>query len=117
MDKYRRVKKPRSDAVIQENEIRITTKGKMRSYITYATNLLQVRRLLLCLLPAAMLLGAHGIRAALQTGKATEANLRAMGRAINKAITIAEIVKRRVPGLHQVRSPSSWCCWCCWCCC
>jgi hypothetical protein len=25
-----------------------------------------------------------------------------MGRAINKAITIAEIVKRRVPGLHQV---------------
>jgi hypothetical protein len=42
MDKYRRVKKPRSESPIQENEIRITTKGKMRSYITYATNLLEV---------------------------------------------------------------------------
>lgn len=27
--------------------------------------------------------------------------LKATGRAINKAVTIAEILKRRVPGLHQ----------------
>ena len=32
----------------------------------------------------------------------------AAGRAINKAIACVEIVKRRVPGLHQVRSCSHW---------
>jgi len=29
-------------------------------------------------------------------------NLKAMGRAINKTVTIAEIIKRRVPSLHQI---------------
>ena len=41
MDKYRRVEKPKSDlSEIRENEVRITTQGKMRNYISYATNLL-----------------------------------------------------------------------------
>lgn len=41
MDKYRRVDKPKSEfSDIKENEIRITTQGKMRNYISYATNLL-----------------------------------------------------------------------------
>jgi hypothetical protein len=41
MDKYRRVEKPKSDiSDIRENEVRITTQGKMRNYISYATNLL-----------------------------------------------------------------------------
>eukprot|EP00013_Stygamoeba_regulata_P017579 CAMPEP_0177674720 /NCGR_PEP_ID=MMETSP0447-20121125/26747_1 /TAXON_ID=0 /ORGANISM="Stygamoeba regulata, Strain BSH-02190019" /LENGTH=50 /DNA_ID=CAMNT_0019182917 /DNA_START=35 /DNA_END=183 /DNA_ORIENTATION=+ len=40
MEKYRRVAKPRPEpSEIQENEIRVTTQGKMRNYITYATNL------------------------------------------------------------------------------
>lgn len=33
---------------------------------------------------------------------ASSITIKALGRAINKAITIAEILKRRVPGLHQV---------------
>jgi hypothetical protein len=36
------VEKPREEAPIKENEIRITTQGRMRNYITYATTLLQV---------------------------------------------------------------------------
>lgn len=28
--------------------------------------------------------------------------LKAMGRAINKTVTIAEIIKRRIPNLHQI---------------
>jgi DNA-binding protein Alba len=76
MDKYRRVEKPKTETEIQENEIRITTQGKMRNYITYATNLFQ------------------------QKGS-SEVVLKAMGRAINKAVTIAEIIKRRIQNLHQ----------------
>jgi DNA-binding protein Alba len=47
----------------------------MRNYIAYATNLFQKG--------------------------ASEVVLKAMGRAINKTVTIAEIIKRRIPGLHQ----------------
>ena len=42
MDRYQRVEKPREEAPIKENEIRVTTQGRMRNYITYATALLQV---------------------------------------------------------------------------
>ena len=42
MDRYQRVEKPREDTPIKENEIRITTQGRMRNYISYATSLLQV---------------------------------------------------------------------------
>jgi hypothetical protein len=33
--------------------------------------------------------------------------LKAMGRAINKTVTIAEIIKRRIPNLHQITEISS----------
>ncbi|MCO5581145.1 hypothetical protein L7F22_035023 [Adiantum nelumboides] len=82
MDRYQRVEKPRSDTPISENEIRITTLGKMRNYITYATSLLQDK-------------------------STPEIVLKAMGRAINKSVTIAEIIKRRVAGLHQITSIGS----------
>lgn len=42
MDRYQRVEKPKADTPINENEIRITTQGRMRNYITYATTLVQV---------------------------------------------------------------------------
>lgn len=42
MDRYTRVEKPREETPIKENEIRIMTQGRMRNYITYAINLLQV---------------------------------------------------------------------------
>jgi len=57
-------------------EVKITQQGKPRNYISYAISLLQDR-------------GAN------------EIVLKAMGRAINKAVTIAEILKRKMP-LHQV---------------
>lgn len=43
MDRYQRVEKPKADTPIDENEIRITSQGRMRSYISYAMSLLQVR--------------------------------------------------------------------------
>jgi len=82
MDKYRRVEKPKVDQNIGQNEIRVTAQGKMRNYITYATSLLQEK-------------------------KSNEVILKAMGRAINKTVTIAEIIKRRIPGLHQITSIDS----------
>ncbi|XP_059630475.1 uncharacterized protein LOC132273535 [Cornus florida] len=76
MDRYQRVEKPRTETPINENEIRITTQGRMRNYITYATTLLQEK-------------GSNDIA------------LKAMGRAINKTVMIAELIKRRIAGLHQ----------------
>lgn len=77
MDRYQRVEKPREDTPIKENEIRITTQGRMRNYISYATSLLQDK-------------GSN------------EIVLKAMGRAINKTVMIVELIKRRVAGLHQM---------------
>lgn len=42
MDRYQKVEKPRQELPINENEIRITSQGIVRNYITYATTLLQV---------------------------------------------------------------------------
>ncbi|KAL6213900.1 hypothetical protein ACLB2K_013339 [Fragaria x ananassa] len=76
MDRYQRIEKPREETPINENEIRITTQGRIRNYITYATTLLQEK-------------GSN------------EISLKAMGRAINKTVMITELIKRRVGGLHQ----------------
>ncbi|XP_050205953.1 H/ACA ribonucleoprotein complex subunit GAR1-like isoform X2 [Mercurialis annua] len=83
MDRYQRVEKPKSDTTpINENEIRITTQGRMRNYITYATTLLQEKG-------------------------SDEIVLKAMGRAINKTVMIAELIKRRIVGLHQTTAIGS----------
>lgn len=82
MDRYQRVEKPRPESAIHENEIRITTQGLIRNYISYASSLLQER-------------------------KAPEISLKAMGQAISKTVAVAEILKRRVPGLHQTTTISS----------
>lgn len=42
MDRYQRVERPRPESAINENEIRITTQGLIRNYISYATSLLVV---------------------------------------------------------------------------
>ncbi|OIW20366.1 hypothetical protein TanjilG_09526 [Lupinus angustifolius] len=76
MDRYQRVEKPKLENPIKENEIRVTTQGRMRNYITYATTLLHERG-------------------------SDEIVLKAMGRAINKTVVIAELIKRRIIGLHQ----------------
>ncbi|XP_055833158.1 uncharacterized protein LOC129902128 [Solanum dulcamara] len=83
MDRYEKVQKPRIDNPIKENEIKITTQGRLRNYITYATNLL------------------------LQEKGFKEIALKSMGRAISKTVMIAELIKRKIAGLHQITSIGS----------
>jgi len=61
-------------------EVRITQQGKPRNYISYAMKLF--------------------------ADNSDKIVLKAMGRAINKAVTIAEILKRKMP-LHQCNFLSS----------
>ncbi|TXG63981.1 hypothetical protein EZV62_010975 [Acer yangbiense] len=82
MDRYHKVEKPKPDSPINENEIRITSQGAIRNYITYASTLLQEKRV-------------------------KEIVLKAMGQAINKTVAIAEIIKKRIPRLHQDTAISS----------
>ncbi|KAL9172857.1 hypothetical protein ABFS82_03G074300 [Erythranthe guttata] len=82
MDRYQKVEKPKVETPIDENEIRITSQGRMRSYITYAMSLLQEKG-------------------------SDEIVFKAMGRAINKTVTIVELIKRRIVGLHQVTAIQS----------
>ncbi|KAL4352932.1 hypothetical protein GQ457_06G035420 [Hibiscus cannabinus] len=82
MDRYQRMEKPKAEIPINQNEIRITTQGRLRNYITYATTLL------------------------LEKGS-NEIVLKAMGRAINKTVMIAELIKRRIADLHQITSIGS----------
>eukprot|EP01024_Parvocaulis_polyphysoides_P067795 TRINITY_DN816_c0_g1_i1.p2 TRINITY_DN816_c0_g1~~TRINITY_DN816_c0_g1_i1.p2 ORF type:complete len:203 (-),score=21.56 TRINITY_DN816_c0_g1_i1:527-1135(-) len=78
MDRYVRVEKPKQESTpIQENEVRIMANGRIRNYITYAMTLM--------------------------TEKNHESvQLKAIGRAIIKTVSTAEILKRRIGGLHQV---------------
>ncbi|XP_057473572.1 uncharacterized protein LOC130761981 isoform X1 [Actinidia eriantha] len=82
MDRYQKVEKPKPEVPINENEIRITAQGLVRNYISYATTLLQEKR-------------------------GREIVLKAMGQAISKTVAIAEILKRRIPQLHQDTAISS----------
>jgi DNA-binding protein Alba len=75
MESYKRDTLSRPDNP-QPNEIRITTQGRMRKYILYAVTLLEEKNL-------------------------ESIVLRAMGKTISKAVSIAEILKRRYP-LHQI---------------
>ncbi|KAG7011318.1 hypothetical protein SDJN02_26222 [Cucurbita argyrosperma subsp. argyrosperma] len=68
MDRYQKVEKPKPESPINENEIRITSQGAIRNYITYASTLLQDKRV-------------------------REIVLKAMGQAISKTVSIAEILK------------------------
>ncbi|KAH9577498.1 DNA/RNA-binding protein Alba-like [Trypanosoma melophagium] len=88
-DEYRRVRKAEGEKEKgqgPENEIRVTAKHGQRSYIAYAIALLR---------------GEDG-KAQYDTVK-----ISAMGAAIHNAVNIAEIVKRRVAGLHQTTDISS----------
>ncbi|TYZ61243.1 hypothetical protein PybrP1_006058 [[Pythium] brassicae (nom. inval.)] len=84
MDKYRRVEKSKAHdaAPVEANEIRITQQGNVRSYISYANGLFAEKH-------------ERGVV------------LKAMGNAISKAVTVAEILKHRVANLHQITQISS----------
>ncbi|KAK8958686.1 hypothetical protein KSP40_PGU018245 [Platanthera guangdongensis] len=62
--------------LINKNEIHITTQGRMHSYITYATSLIQEKG-------------------------SDEIIFKAMGRTINKTVMIVELIDRRIADLHQ----------------
>ncbi|KAM0886396.1 hypothetical protein ACQ4PT_029721 [Festuca glaucescens] len=82
MDRYQRVEKPRKETPISDNEIRITALGRMRNYIGYGMSLLEEN--------------GHD-----------EITIKAMGRAISKTVKVAELIKRRIAGLHQNTSTES----------
>ncbi|XWS47102.1 hypothetical protein CRYUN_Cryun14cG0124600 [Craigia yunnanensis] len=82
MDRYQKVEKQKPESPINENEIRITFQGAIRNYINYAIALLQDKRV-------------------------KEIVLKAMGHAISKTVAIAEIIKKRIPHLHQDTAISS----------
>lgn len=80
MDKYRRVVDPEKDAALFPDDdavVRIQVSGRIATYITYAQTLLDDP----------------------DKGKV---ELVALGRAINRAVTVAEILRRKVPDLHQL---------------
>ncbi|KAL1834892.1 hypothetical protein ACET3Z_004543 [Daucus carota] len=76
MEKYQKVQKPRPETPYNENEMRITSMGLVGNYVNYAASLFQER---------------HGRKIV----------LKGMGQAISKTVAIAEILKRRIPELHQ----------------
>ncbi|DAZ93760.1 TPA: hypothetical protein N0F65_000603, partial [Lagenidium giganteum] len=84
MDKYRRVEKTKKEdeTPVEPNEIRITQQGKVRNYITYANGLFADKN-------------------------EKSVVLKAMGNAISKAVTVAEILKHRIAHLHQITQISS----------
>ncbi|KAK4390834.1 hypothetical protein Sango_2146700 [Sesamum angolense] len=104
MDRYQKVEKPKVETPIDENEIRITSQGRMRSYITYAMSLLQMLKYEMF---AWVVLAAASMSFVLIGSYSTEKGsddivFKAMGRAINKTVTIVELIKRRIVGLHQI---------------
>eukprot|EP01026_Neomeris_dumetosa_P072145 TRINITY_DN7333_c0_g1_i1.p1 TRINITY_DN7333_c0_g1~~TRINITY_DN7333_c0_g1_i1.p1 ORF type:complete len:231 (-),score=43.00 TRINITY_DN7333_c0_g1_i1:1213-1905(-) len=83
MDKYVRVEKPKEDhSNIQENEVRVMSKGRIRNYVKYAITLLEEK-------------------------KHKSVQLKGMGRAIIKTISTSEVIKRRVADLHQTTELTS----------
>jgi ribonuclease P/MRP protein subunit RPP25 len=109
--KYRRKRKSEEQPSIKPNEVRIKgNQGNVRRYVDYACSLLEGRALT-----------EREPKDSPQneddkqqqdddkqtdqeqpTEKFDTIVLKATGRAINKAVTTAEVVKRRVPDLHQV---------------
>ncbi|GIL92419.1 hypothetical protein Vretifemale_19989, partial [Volvox reticuliferus] len=82
MENYTRIHKPRDDGPAAENEVRVRSTEQTRFYVSLGLNLLREK----------------GHRAVV---------LKAMGKAINKTVAIAEVLKRRVAGLHQLSETSS----------
>merc|ERR1712048_1116891 len=82
MDKYRKVIKPKETAVKDETEIRVTAVGSVAAYCARANTLFN------------------------EQDKKT-ITITGTGNAITKAVTLAEVAKRRFKGLHQITSLST----------
>merc|ERR1719204_2656341 len=83
MDKYRKVDKPRDEtAVMDDGEIRITAMGSVSAYVSRAAKVFnELEKQQVC--------------------------IKASGNALTKAVTLAEVVKRRFKDLHQITTLGS----------
>ncbi|KAL9654719.1 hypothetical protein ABK040_008516 [Willaertia magna] len=101
---YRRVRNQnQQESQAPKNEIRITGQGRSRNIITYAVALLDPT-----LLPKDEKVVENTTnQSSSQQQQYDAVVLKAMGKAIQKAVTIAEVLKRRVPNLHQITSIES----------
>lgn len=78
MEKYRRVQNKKSEeSQSRDDEIRITAKGRTATYVSYAGKLFNDKEM-------------------------KEFTLKATGAALATAVTVAEVIKRRFKGLHQI---------------
>ncbi|KAF8820223.1 alba 1 [Cardiosporidium cionae] len=75
MEKYRKV--PRVKEPIQPDEIRIMSDGRIANYLNYAIRLFEEQ-------------------------KRTSLTIKATGNAIGRAISLAETIKRKFKGIHQI---------------
>lgn len=137
-DKYARVEKSNDSAEIEANEVRITTRGRVKKYVDYAARLLKGETIEV----ETRNVSEEKKEASNSKDETTNENeekdkdnnnnenndgngdnneadkektvvknkkfnsivLKATGKAINKAVTTAEVVKRTVGDLHQVTS-------------
>eukprot|EP00930_Biecheleria_cincta_P014665 TRINITY_DN1251_c0_g4_i1.p1 TRINITY_DN1251_c0_g4~~TRINITY_DN1251_c0_g4_i1.p1 ORF type:complete len:320 (-),score=93.67 TRINITY_DN1251_c0_g4_i1:16-975(-) len=77
MDKYRKVYKPKEDVPKSDEEIRVTAAGSVSAYVSRAATVFNE---------------LNKPRVVVQ----------ATGNALTKAVTAAEVIKRRFKGLHQI---------------
>lgn len=77
MDKYRKVMKPKEDVQKADEEIRVTAAGSVSAYVSRAATVFNEL-------------------------KKPYVIVQATGNALTKAVTAAEVIKRRFKGLHQI---------------
>lgn len=82
MNKYRRIIVEKEKKDVPENEIRVTARGRTTTYISYASKIFNEKAL-------------------------NDLTIAATGTALATAVTIAEILKRRFKGLHQITKVGS----------
>ena len=110
MDRYVRVEQRKTEQpTIQENEVRIMAAGKMRNYISYATTLLTVQPLYYSVTlsgPSSSLYhsGLTLLHDNLQDKGHDAVVLKAMGRAINKTVTIGMTFPRSLNSTLQTHA-------------
>ena len=76
MENYTKVREPRVPGEAKENELRVTTSGRTHALISAALEMLNDK-------------GMNSIK------------ITGLGKTMSKCVSIAEVVKRRVPELHQ----------------
>merc|ERR1719392_568217 len=82
MNKYRKVLKPKDTLVKEDDEIRVTSAGSVSAYVSRAAKVFNEL-------------------------EKPQVVIKATGNALTKAVTLAEVIKRRFKDLHQITSLGS----------